>query len=118
MTYDKEGNNTSIKFFKFPKNKKVSKISNKGCWRHRGIEAPWCSSYLYSKTSVSKASTQVLRTIKSCSWRVGDRNGEDLLQWFRLKLRLNALGRSTIPQKQFIIIMAIIIIRLLLSDFF
>ena len=28
--------------------------------------------------------------------------GEDLWQWFRLEIRLNAFRRSTIPQKQFI----------------
>ena len=32
------------------------------------------------------------------------RNGEDLWQWSRLEIRLNAFRRSTIPQKQFIII--------------
>ena len=36
--------------------------------------------------------------------RVSDiRDGEDLRQWSRLKIRLNAFRRSTIPQKQFII---------------
>ena len=38
------------------------------------------------------------------------RNGEDLWQWSRLEIRLNAFRRSTIPQKQFIIIITIIII--------
>ena len=37
------------------------------------------------------------------------RDGEDLWQWSRLKIRLNAFLRSTIPQKQFIIIRIIII---------
>ena len=32
-------------------------------------------------------------------------DGEDLWQWSRLEIRLNAFRRSTIPQKQFIIIM-------------
>ena len=32
------------------------------------------------------------------------RDGEDLRQWSRLEIRLNAFRRSTIPQKQFIII--------------
>ena len=39
------------------------------------------------------------------------RDGEDLWQWSQLEIRLNAFRRSTIPQKQFIII---IIIRKLL----
>ena len=37
------------------------------------------------------------------------RDGEDLWQWSRLEIRLKAFRRSTIPQKQFIIIMIIII---------
>ena len=32
------------------------------------------------------------------------RDGEDLWQWSQLKIRLNIFCRSTIPQKQFIII--------------
>ena len=40
-------------------------------------------------------------------WEIRDR--EDLWQWFRLEIRLNAFRRSTIPQKQFIIIIIIII---------
>ena len=32
------------------------------------------------------------------------RDGEDLRQWSQLEIRLNAFRRSTIPQKQFIII--------------
>ena len=39
-------------------------------------------------------------------------DGEDLWQWSRLEIRLNAFRRSTIPQKQFIIIIIIIIIKL------
>ena len=38
------------------------------------------------------------------------RDGEDLWQWSRLEIRLNAFRRSTIPQKQFVIIIIIIII--------
>ena len=38
------------------------------------------------------------------------RDYKDLLQWFRLEIRLNAFRPSTIPQKQFIIIIIIIII--------
>ena len=37
-------------------------------------------------------------------WVIRDGDGEDLWQWFRLETRLNAFRRSTIPQKQFIII--------------
>ena len=45
------------------------------------------------------------------------RDGEDLWQWSRLEIRLNAFRRSNIPQKQFIIIIiiTIIIIKLYLQ---
>ena len=39
------------------------------------------------------------------------RDGEDLWQWSRLEIRLNAFRWSTIPQKQFIIIIIIIIMH-------
>ena len=39
------------------------------------------------------------------------RDGEDLWQWSRLEIRLITYRRSTIPQKQFIIIIIIIIIK-------
>ena len=37
-------------------------------------------------------------------------DGEDLWEWSRLEIRLNASRRSTLPQKQFIVIIIIIII--------
>ena len=40
------------------------------------------------------------------------RDGEDLWEWTRLEIRLNAFRRSIIPQKQFIIIKEAIIISL------
>ena len=64
---------------------------------------PWCSGYHYCTTSFNKAWTQVLRRFKSCLWCVGD-----LRWWGSLKIRLNAFRWSTIPQKQFIIIIIII----------
>ena len=39
------------------------------------------------------------------------RDGENLWQWSRLEIRLNAVCRSTIPQKQFIIINDSLIIK-------
>ena len=39
----------------------------------------------------------------------GIRNGEDLWQWSRLEIRPNTFRRLTIPQKQFVIIIIIII---------
>ena len=40
------------------------------------------------------------------------RDGEDLWQWSRLEIKLHAFRRSTIPQKQFIIIIIIIFIMI------
>ena len=46
------------------------------------------------------------------------RNGENLWQWSRLEIRLNALRWSTILQKQFIIIIFIIIIIIITKSCF
>ena len=46
------------------------------------------------------------------------RDDEDLWQWSQLKIRLNAFRRSTIPQKQFIIIIMIIIMIMRLKTIF
>ena len=66
--------------------------------------ARWCSGYHYCTTSFNKAWTQVLRRFKSCSPRVGDSRWWGSLTMSRLEIRLNAFRRSTIPQKQIIII--------------
>ena len=52
--------------------------------------------------------TQVLRRFKPWSGVSEIRGGEDLWQWSRLEIKLNAFRRSTIPQKQFIIIIIMI----------
>ena len=69
--------------------------------------APWCSGYHYCTTSFNKTSTQVLRRFPARGvleiWV-----GEDLWQWSRLEMRLNAFRLSTIPQKQFIIIIMVL----------
>ena len=78
--------------------------------------APWCRGYHYCTSSFNKAWTKVLRRFKSCSWRVGVRDGEDLWQWSRLEIGLNVFRQSSIPQKQFIII--IIILKYLGQWFF
>ena len=72
---------------------------------------PWCRRYYHCRTSVNKAITQVLGRFKSCSQRVGDLQWWDLWQWSRLEKNLNTFHRSTIPQKQVIIIIIIIIKR-------
>ena len=48
--------------------------------------------------------TKVQRKFKSCLGVSEIRNGEDLWQWSRLEIRLNAFRQLTISQKQFIII--------------
>ena len=60
--------------------------------------APWCSGYRYSITSFNKASAQVLHSFKSCLRMSVICDIENLWQWFRLEIRLNAFHRSTIPQ--------------------
>ena len=62
------------------------------------IVVPRCSAYHYCTSSFNKVWTQALRRFKSCLGRV------DLWQWSQLEIRLNVFRRSTIPQKQFIII--------------
>ena len=53
-----------------------------------------------------KPQLKILRKFKSCSQCVGD-DGY-FWQWSLLEIRLNALRQSTIPQKQFIIIIIVI----------
>ena len=71
-----------------------------------GNLAPWISGFHYCTTS------QLRFCAGSNPARGGSEihDGEDLLQWSGLEIRLNAFRRSTIPQKQFIIITIIIII--------
>ena len=62
--------------------------------------ALWCSGYHYCTTSFNKAWSQV----QICSQHLGDSQWWDLWQWLLLEIRLNAFRWSTIPHKQFIII--------------
>ena len=69
---------------------------------------------LYSSTSVVVITTAQLPSTKPklrfCAGSNAPhgmleiRDGEDLWQWSRLEIRLNAFRQSTVPQKQFIII--------------
>ena len=79
---------------------------------HFCLVTPWCSSYHYFTTSFNKVWTQVLRRFISCS-RIVDAD-ENLWQWSRLEIRLNAFLRSTIAQEEFIIIITIIIIIIII----
>ena len=40
-------------------------------WPHVTL-APWCSGYHYCASSFKKAWAQILRRLRSCSWRVGE----------------------------------------------
>ena len=66
--------------------------------------APWCSGYHYCTTSFNKAWTKAFAQVQTQLVGVSEiRDGEDLWQWSRLEITLNAFCRSTIPQKKFII---------------
>ena len=70
--------------------------------------APWCSGYRNCTTAFNKAWTLRLCAGSSPARGVSEtRNGEDLWQWSRLEISRNAFPQSTIPQKQFIIIIII-----------
>ena len=77
--------------------------------------ALWYSGYHYYNTSFNKVWTQLLRRFKSAQVARGMSkiwDSEDLWQWTRSEIRLNALSHSTIPQKQSV---AIIFIATLLA---
>lgn len=76
------------------------------------IAVPWCSGYQYCRTYLTKpeitfcaVSDPARDVLKVC-------DGENPWQWSRLKMRPNASGRSTISQKQFIIIGIVTIITI------
>ena len=84
-------------------------------WRHVVVVAPWCSVVLWCRGVVIITTTQLHST--KPEFCAGSnparslseiRDGKDLWQWSRLEARPNAFRRSTIPQKQFIIITIII----------
>ena len=66
------------------------------------VLAPWCitTAQLHSTKPELRfcAGSNPTRSVSE------NHDGEDLWQWSRLEIRLNAFRRSTIPQKQFIII--------------
>ena len=61
------------------------------------LVAPWCSGYHYCTTSTKLEP-------RFCAGSNPVHDMSDLWQWSRLEIRLNTYRRSTIPQKQFIII--------------
>ena len=76
-------------------------------WCCSGTVVPWCSGYDYCTTSFNKPWTQVLCRFKPCLRHVGGLLWWDLWQWPWLEIRLSTFRQSTIPQKQFIIIIII-----------
>ena len=65
----------------------------------------WCGGYHYCTTSFNKAWTQVMHRFNSCLRHVRD---SQWWQWSQLEIRLNAFCWSTIPHKQIIKIIIII----------
>ena len=62
----------------------------------------------WSDCDISERPLAIGQALKQCENGVSEiRDGEDVWQWSRLEIRLNAFRQSTIPQKQFIIIITI-----------
>ena len=72
------------------------------------ILASWWVGYQYWTTSFNNAWTQVLCRFKSCSQHARIDIGEDLWQRPLVEVRLSTVFQSIIPQKQFIIIIIMI----------
>ena len=68
------------------------------------LKNAWCRGYHYCATSFNKAGTQVLRRFKFCLRRVGDSWWWGSLLMAGAGNKAKFLCRSTIPQKQFIMI--------------
>ena len=78
------------------------------CWQsHHVYQETLCRGVLGSTAAQLHSTKPELRFCEGSNPARGVseiRDGEDLLQWFWLELRLNAFRRSTISQKQSIII--------------
>ena len=64
------------------------------------IIAPWCSGYHYYQLHSTKPGLRFCASSNPPLAVSEIYDGEDLLQWSRLEIGLNAFRRSTIPQKQ------------------
>ena len=76
------------------------------------MESLWCRGIVVITTAQVHSTKPELRFCAGSNpaCRVSEiRDGEDLWQWSRLEIRLNAFLRSTIPQKKFITLIIIII---------
>ena len=66
---------------------------------------PWCRGVAARTTAEFHSTKSELNSCAGTNPARGVseiRDGEDLWQWSRLEIKLNAFRRSTIPQKQFI----------------
>ena len=82
----------------------ISQIVCFHCWLCTSSRQKWYSGYHYCTTSFNKPELRFCAGSRPARGVSEIRNGENLWQWSRLEIRLNAFRRSTIPQKQFIII--------------
>ena len=68
------------------------------------LVAPWCSGYQYCTTSFNQPELRFCASSKPACGVSEIRNGENLWQWFRLDIRLNAFRWSTIPHHQSLLV--------------
>ena len=76
------------------------------------IVVPWCSGYHYCTSLFTEAWSKVLRRFKSCLGSVGDTRWLGSLTMVQTGNKINTFGQLTIPQKQFIIMIIIITLKL------
>ena len=75
--------------------------------KFKEIWQPWCSGYHYcNELSLNSGSAQAQTLLAACQWFAMVRISDNVPAW----KKQNAFRRSTIPQKQFIILIIIIII--------
>ena len=70
----------------------------------RLLLAPWCSGCLYAQLFQKNSELRFCAGSNLASLVLRICSNEDIWEWSRLEIRLNVFRRSTIPQKQFIII--------------
>ena len=83
---------------------------NDAVFNSQHLQQPWDSGYHYCTASFNKAWTHALHSSNPARGVMEICDGENHWQWSQLKIKLNTFRRSTIPQKQFITIITILII--------
>ena len=73
------------------------------------VVAPWCNVITTAQLHSTRPEFRLCTGSHSARSVSTIRHGEDLWQWSRLEISLNVFRRLTLPQKQFIIIIIIII---------